>query len=349
MLVVSACGGDGGPSQADPVNGVATSRDTAASGGGDAVSVGGLTLVLPPTDRLAPAERARVRLLVDRVLDEVITTGPRPTVLEPATADALGDVVEVSVRRTGTVCVLGSDGRAALEAALALYPSRAGCLLPYAGGNEARPIGVDVDLAEIGRALGSVARAAAGEGTVVVLDGADGMLDRRWASGVRAGASLEGARSAQHTVTSAVELIALLDDQADSIAAGLVPGSPEALEGPERGLPERGPVGGAIDLDDVPLALALPPVSVLVLDASADAAELVDIALGRGLMVVAPRSLLVGRSDHPGVVMSWRVRWDVPLVLMLRQVIDGERRSATAPGSPLDLLVTEAGPAAPAS
>ncbi len=343
-LVASACGGDDVPSQITPRNGAATAQDAAGAGPGDAGAMGGLTLVLPTTDRLAPAERARVRLLVDRVLDEVITTGPRPTVLEPASTDALRDVIELSVRRTDTVCVLGRDVQAALEAALALYPSRAGCLLPHAGGSDARLVGVDVDLAEIGRALGVTARAAADDATVVVLDGGDGMLDRRWASGVRAGASDGAAVSAQHTVTSAAELLALLDAQQDSVAAGVVPGSPEALEGPG-----RGPVGGVMGLDDVPAALALPPVRVVVLDASVDAAALVDILLGRDLLVIAPRSLLVERSDDPGVVMGWRVRWDVPLALMLRQAIDGERPGGSGPaaGSPLDLLAIEAGPAAP--
>lgn len=340
-LIVSACVGDAGTSQAGPGPGAANAREAAGAESRDVGTLSELTLVLPATDRLAPAERARVRLLVDRVLDEVFTAGQRPRLLEPANSDALHDVVEMAVRRTNTVCVLGRDGQAALAAALALYPSRAGCVLPLASGSGARLLAGDVDLEEIGRALGALARAAADDGAVVVLDGGDGMLDRRWAVGVLTGASDAGAIGAQHVVRSAAELIALLDDQAASIAAGIVPGSPEARQGPDRGLG-----AGLTDLDDLPVALMLPPVRVVVLDASTDAATLVDIILDRDVRLLAPRSLLVDHANHPGVVMNWRVRWDVPLGLLLRRVIDGDRPGISDQASSLDLLVTEAGPAA---
>jgi hypothetical protein len=62
--------------------------------------------------------------------------------------------------------------------------------------------------------------------------------------------------------------------------------------------------------------------------------------------LLAPRSLLVDHANHPGVVMNWRVRWDVPLGLLLRRVIDGDRPGISDQASSLDLLVTEAGPAA---
>jgi len=340
-LIVSACAGDAATAPAgsggDPVN----ARGTTGDGSGEAASVGDLTLVLPPTDRLAPAERERVRLLVSRVLDEVVIAGPRPAVLEPASADALLGVVETAVRRSDVVCVLGRDGQAALAAALALYPSRSGCLLPLTGG-DGRPSGTEVDLDEIGRALGAAARAAAGDGTVVALDGGDGMLDARWARGVRAGAADEVTVSAQHIVRSAFELIGLLDEQAAILAAGIVPGSPEALD-----LWDRGSGAGGVDLDDRPIALTLPPVRVVVLDASTEAAGLVDIALDGDLKVIAPRSLLVDRADHPGVVLSWRVRWDVPLARLLGRVIGGEPLTGMESGSALDLLVIERGPAAP--
>jgi len=299
-------------------------------------------IVLPSADRLAPAERDRIRMLVDRALDEVMVTGPRPTVLEPATADAIHDVVESAVRRADTVCVLGRDAQAAITAALALYPSRTGC-----------PLGADVDLESVGRALGAAARAVAGAGTVVVLDGGDGMLDRRWAAGVLTGAATGGATGgatgvstvAQHAVSTAAELLQLLDAQADAIAAGIVPGSDSATGGSD-----RRDDGGSVEFperDDVPVALMLPPVQVVVLDASAEAALLADELLGRGLRLIAPRSLLVDVPDAAGVVLRWRVRWDVVLASVLRQILAGEQPTGGAAIPIADVLVLDAGPAAP--
>jgi hypothetical protein len=341
-LVASGCTSGAGPSQDDFGIDLANSRAASGDGAGDTSEAGDVTLVLPPMDRSAAAERARLRLLVDRVLDEAVTSGPRPVLLEPASADALDDVMEMVVRRSGTVCVLGRDGQDALAAALALYPSRTGCALPLAGtGGDGRPFGADVDLEEIGRALGTSARAVAGDGTVVILDAGDGMLDRRWTRGVGAGASDDATSTAQHVVTSAAELIALLDAQAASLAGGVTPGGREALAGPG-----RVPVAAADDPDDLPIALVLPPVRVVVLDASIDSAALVGTVLDRGLLVLAPRSLLSDRSDPPGVVMRWRIRWDVPLALLVDRVSGGERPAADDGVTALDLLVMEPGPAA---
>jgi hypothetical protein len=278
-------------------------------------------------------------MLIDRALDEVIVTGVRPTLLEPATSDALAGAVESAVRRADTVCVLGGGGRAALDAALALYPSRTGCMLPFDGGGGLGVLSADVDLERIGRELGSVARAVAGEGTVLVLDGRDGMLDRRWVSGV-----IAGAPGANHVVLSADALVQLLDDQAASIADGVVPGSMRA-----RG--RSGVADGSVDLDDVPAALALPPVEVVVLDGSAEAEAVVDALLSRQIRVIAPRSLLVDHPDDVGVVLRWRVRWDVPLVALLRRVLDGEVAPGTQDDGPswelADVLAIDPGPAAP--
>jgi hypothetical protein len=314
-----------------------TGSAEASVSGGPAGS-GTLVLVLPPADRLAPPERVRVRMLVDRALDEVIVTGARPVLLEPATTDALSGAVETAVRRSATVCVIGGDGRAALDAALALYPSRTGCMLPLAG-DAGRLLGADVDLEAVGRELGAVARAVAGEGTVLVLDGRDGMLDRRWAAGV-----LTAAPGAQHVVTSAAELLQLLDDQAASVAAGVVPGSAEARAGS----------GGDVefpDREDVPLALVLPPVEVVVLDGSVEAMAVVAGLLEREVRVIGPRSLLLEHPDDASVVLRWRVRWDVPLVALLRRALSGDAASGVPDGAPgwtmADVLALEPGPAAP--
>jgi hypothetical protein len=102
--------------------------------------------------------------------------------------------------------------------------------------------------------------------------------------------------------------------------------------------------------DDLPAAWLFPPVGVVVLDASRESALLVDAVLDRGIRVVAPRSLLAGRTevagDAAGVVIRWRVRWDVPLAALLRRAVDGE--GSTVPG-PLAAdgatIVLEPGPA----
>jgi hypothetical protein len=284
-------------------------------------------------------------MLVDRALDEVIVAGPRPALLEPLTSDALSGAIESAVRRTDTVCVLGGDARVMLEAALALYPSRRGCVLPLTGGDDGLVLAADVDLEQVGRELGAAARAVAGDGGVLVLDGRDGMLDRRWATGV-----LAGSLTANHVVTSATELLQLLDDQAAAMAAGIIPGSIEALGGPDQGAAAEFP-----DRDDVPIALVLPPVEVVVLDASAEAELALAELLERGVRVIAPRSLLVDSADHPAVVLRWRVRWDLPLAALLRRVLEGSAGNGAVTGaqdsapawSTDEVLVLEAGPAAP--
>jgi hypothetical protein len=315
-LLTAACGGTDaalppGPAAADLPSPDAAIRSVT------------LEIVLPPADRLAPAERARVRMLVDRAIDEVVLTGPRPALLEPATGDALLGAVELAVRRSDTVCVFGRDARSALDAALTLYPARMGCTLAN-GGDGSSVITVDVDVERIGRELGLAARAAAGEGAVLVLAAGDGMLDARWSIGVAAGAA-----GARHVVTSAVDLLQILDDQAASIAAGLVPGSTAVLDD--------------LDREDVPIALALAPVEVVVLDASVDASLVVAELLDRAVLVIAPRSILVDHPDDPSVVLRWRIRWDVPLAGLLRRVLD--RDAPAVDGGDVDLLAVESGPA----
>jgi hypothetical protein len=262
-------------------------------------------------------------MLVDRAIEEVVLTGSRPALLEPATGDALAGAVELAVRRSDTVCVLGRDARPALDAALTLYPARMGCTLAN-GGDGSSVIAADVDVERIGRQLGVAARAAAGEGTVLVLAAGDGMLDARWTAGVVAGAS-----GARHVVTSADDLLRILDDQEASIAAGVMPGSTAVLDD--------------LDREDLPIALALPPVEVVVLDASIDASLVVAGLLERAVLVVAPRSILTDHSADPSVVLRWRVRWDVPLTALLRRVLD--RDAPAVDGGDVDLLAVEPGPA----
>jgi len=343
-VVLAACG-DG--STAGPAPAPATS---AVDAGG---STGGLAIVLPPADGLADAERARVRLLVDRALDTSALGASGVLVIEPADAEALVDTVELAVRRVGargTVCVLGADLGARLAPTLALYPATRGCLVPiHTPAEDAvravlgpdgslRPLLVaDVDLDRLGRELGAAARAAAGDGTVLVLDGGDVMLDRRWRSGVEAGALVPpGASGAVVVLTTATEVLALIDEQAALIASGVIPGGPEALRGAQAPsgveLPER---------EDLPVALTLPPVTVVVLDAGPQAALLAAPLAERGMLVVGPRSLLPADGSDAGVVARWRVRWDVSLTALLRAVGTGPQ-VATATE---DVIVLEPGPA----
>lgn len=293
-----------------------------------------------------------MRLLVERSLDTVLDSvlgAPfgRATVLEPASTSALHDTVELAVRRAGpggTVCVLGSAGERALAAALALYPATRGCLLPSAPGGSGvtgpDTLAGDVDLEAIGRELGVAARAAAGTGTVLVVSAADAMLDRRWRAGVNAGAvDLERAPTALFTVATAERALALIDEQAELIAEGIVPGTSAPLLDPDVELPGD----PFIDGEQVS-ARTLPPITVVVLDASVEAELLLGALAERGVLVIAPRSLLLaaGEADDT-VVLRWRVRWDVALVRLLRPTLAG------ADGRPadgaLDLLAVEPGPA----
>ena len=268
------------------------------AGGTSPATPAEIVIVLPPADGHAEEERARVRMLVDRAAAEALPSGPAPVLLEPVSSDALDATVEAAVRRvgaSGTVCLIGADGANVVAPVLGLYPAARVCLLP-AGRDVVTigtvpPLSADVDLDRLGRELGVAARAAAGQGTVMVPTGRDGMLDRRWLVGVVAGAP-----GPLHTVTSADAALAFLDAQAADPLGGVVP-----------------------DDDGLPFAPALPPVIVVVLDASSASAELVGPLIDRGLLVVGPRSLLVGVPDE-AVVLRWRVRWDVPFTALLRRV-----------------------------
>lgn len=334
-LVAAACGADAPdpatPSPAPEAPSSHASRE--------------LVIVLPPAAGLAEAERARVRLLVERVLETELVPAARQAVvlLEPADAASRVDAIERAVRRVGdrgSVCVLGADAREALAPVLARYPAARACLLPGPSVEDDGLVSADVDLERLGRELGAAARSAAGAGAVVVLDGGDATLDRRWRSGVIATAVAPVGTSAlpgaTHTVRTADELLALLDDQAALVAQGVEPGSREAIalaEGTELGI---------ADLDDLPPALVLPLVGAVVLDASPQAALLVPALAERGVRVLAPRSLLLD-ADAPedAVVVRWRVRWDLPLAGLVRRLVVGD--GAAAVGE--DVLVLEPGPA----
>ncbi len=311
-----------------------------------------LIIVLPPADGLADAERARIRLLVERAIETALpapSSGtPAPELLEPVDRDVLVDTVERAVRRVGAggaVCVLGADVWEHVAPVFALYPATRPCVLPHperdAERDDAPALRADVDLEQLGRELGIAARAAAHDGTVVVLDGADVMLDRRFRTGLEVGAvgtvGPAATPGALHVVRTAQDLLTLLDEQAALIEQGIVPGSPQALEGDEGMAPVELPFR-----DDLPTARTLPPIAVVVLDASAESALLVVPLAERGVRVVAPRSLLLAaEASSDAVVLAWRVRWDVPLGELLRRITTGE------PGSPggHDLVVLEPGPA----
>jgi hypothetical protein len=299
-----------------------------------------LVIVLPPAAGLAPAEHARVRLLVERVLEAELSPAVRQavTVVEPADAGSHLDAIERAVRRVGdrgSVCVLGADLRDQLAPLLALYPAARVCLLPTSALDDDPLTTADVDLDVLGRTLGSAARAAARGGTVVVLTGGDAMLDRRWRTGVleTAGSAVgtSALPGAVHTIRTAEELVALLDEQAALIAQGIEPGSPEALD----------LEGTGLGVDELPPSLALPPVGAVVLDASPEAALLVAVLAERGVRVLAPRSLLLAaEAPEDAVVLRWRVRWDVPLGALVRRLVNGD----AGPPATEDVLVLEPGP-----
>jgi hypothetical protein len=313
------------------------------SGSASTASPTSVVIVLPPADGLADDERQRVRLLVERAAEESRLGEPVPVLLTPASADALVWTVESAVRRVGTsgvVCLVGAESAATVAPIMALYPATRFCLLPSgdASGDAVddtvsrvvrspRSLTADVDVGRLGRELGVAARAAAGEGTtVLVVAGGDAMLDGRWAAGVVAGAT-----GSVHTVATAEEALALIDDQAASLAAGVVPGSAQARAGDP-----SAPVIELPDRQSLPLALTLPTVAVVVLDASPEAALLVGPLIARGLLLVGPRSLLTtlpdGLSDD-GVVLRWRVRWDVPLAELLRRTGMATEPADTVPGT----------------
>jgi hypothetical protein len=320
-----------------------------------------LVVVLPPAEQLADAERARIRLLVERAFETGLAPGTSsPQLLEPIGTDALVDTVERAVRRAGAggaVCVLGADLWDRVAPVFALYPATRSCVLPYPEPAEDRADGrdverdgqpprpptlhADVDLDRLGRELGAAARAAAATRTVVVLDGGDVLLDRRWRAALeRSATGADGTavqRGVLHVVRTAQDLLTLLDEQAALIEQGIQPGSPGAFVGDEDAPLVEVPFG-----DGLPTARSLPPIGVVVLDASAEAALLVAPLAERGVLVVAPRSLLIA-SEAPSdaVVLAWRVRWDMPLVALLRRITSGD---AGTPGGE-DVLVLEPGPA----
>jgi hypothetical protein len=335
-LVVAACDG------ADVAPPAAVGPGPAA--GTPPVTTGAFIVVLPPADGLAEPERARVRMLVDRAFESAVPGAPAPTVLEPATQSAYADSVELAVRRAGadgTVCVLGAGAVTVLAPVLARYPAARVCALPAAAAAAADWPGVllDVDLEQLGRALGLAARAAAGDGGVIVLSGSDAMLDLRWRAGVTAGALVTAgtptALGGVHVAATAADVLVILDEQARLIAAGIAPGSAGAVAGldVDGGLPP--------ELSGIPVARVLPPVAVVVLDASSESALLIGPLAERGVRVVAPRSLLLAAGEpEDTVVLRWRVRWDIPLALLLRQL--GGSGGATAGDDP---IVLEPGPA----
>jgi hypothetical protein len=340
-VAASACAGGTPPVSVPP-----PAQETLSVAGPQA-----LVIVLPPAVGLADAERTRVRLLVERALENALPAGTAaPELLEPADADALVDTVERAIRRVGaggTVCVLGARVWERVAPVFALYPATRLCLVPGAGLDLEAQRGpgmtfvIDIDLERLGRELGLSARAAAGERTVVVVDGGDPFLDRRWRAGLEDGArgavGMTVTSGPLHVVRTAQDLLTLLDEQAALVAQGLVPGSPEALAGDAGGPPLALPFR-----DDLPLARSLPQVGVVVLDASSESAALVGALAERGIAVVAPRSLLVAaEAPDAGVVLRWRVRWDVPLTALVQRIAEGGSGSVEGDG----VFVLEPGPA----
>jgi hypothetical protein len=311
-----------------------------------------LLIVLPPGDGLSGSERARVRMLVERAFETALPAGaagaPSLQILEPADRDSLVDTVERAVRRAGaggTVCVLGGGSWSSVAPVFALYPATRACLLPSGGsdpdGGQAGMLLADVDLERLGRELGSAARAAAGARAVIVLDGGDAMLDRRWRAAVESGAVAAGGTTGPsgivYAVRSAAELLTLLDEQTALLAEGIVPGSVDALAGDDG---QRS--ADLLFRDDSRTGRTLPPVGVVVLDGSVEAALLVAPLAEQGVLVIGPRSLLIGEDvNERTVVLRWRIRWDLPLVALIRHLATGD----PLPANGEELLVLEPGAA----
>ena len=338
VLLVAACSSEG---PAAPPASPPPTPDAAVPAVGE-----GLVVVLPPAALLAAEERDHVRRAVERAFAAVLPDDVDPetvVMLEPADASALVDTVERAVRRVGpggTVCVIGSGARERIAPVLALYPAARACLLPAPTLEDDVHLSADVDVEWLGRALGTAARTAARGGTVLVIDAGDPLLDRRWRSGISAAVLEVGEDRTPgrvHVVRSAEEALRLLDDQAALVAAGLVPGSPEAIAT----IDDAGAASElAGELRDP--AAGLPPVAVVVLDASPEAALLVPALAERALPVVGPRSLLSAEASREDtVVLRWRVRWHVPLSSLLDVVVHGGR----TPFGDDEVLVLEPGPA----
>jgi hypothetical protein len=251
---------------------------------------GELVLVLPALDRLDPLEHARVRAGVTRALDEVLG-GARPyRVVAAPTSASLADVVEQAARGADIVCVLGPDARPALEATLLLYPQTVGCGLP-APADGPTYSGVDLDLEDLGRMLGRAARAAAGRREVLVLSGGDALHGVSWLAGVS-----EGAAGGPLRIVGSVDALR------------------EELE-------RAGTASGPRDELDIGATAVRSDVGVVVLDASPGAAELALELLERGVLLITPRPFVADAPDLSALVLRWRVRWDVPLVGLLRRAV----------------------------
>jgi hypothetical protein len=356
---------------------------------------GGLVVVLPAVDQLDAEERARVRLLVERAVSSALPSSVRPELIEPATAATVGAVVEAAARRVDAVCVLGASGVAALVAVRELYPALHGCVLPMlqepldAAATEAGstaafsaavpgiptssvvPVdggaaldGIALDLRAVGATLGRSAREVAGPGIVVVLDGGDPLLDRRWALGVTEGAeeSTDGAPAPVRVVRSVDEVLALVastsngspsDEPSGGDAGSGRPGLP-ATPGTARAPGIRRDVGDGAserDRDGDPSGPALLPVGAVVLDASPGTDALASLLLDAGVPVVVPRSLVGERQDDAAIILRWRIRWDVALVPLLRRAAAAVGAEATTtngsalPDAPQELLALDEGPA----
>lgn len=341
LVVLSGCTDDAGDAgtaaPGAPVDATATDA-----------SSGEVVLVLPPADALAPPAREDLRALVERAVVERGGDAAGWALLEPATGASLADTIEIAVRRTGgdgTVCMVGTRGRVGLGPALARYPAARGCVVPGpapTGVPDGRVAVGDADLTLLGRELGLAARAAAGEGAVLLLDGGDALLDVRWRRGVEEGV-LGAAGATGPTlgiVATAAQALALLDEQAALLAEGVVPGGPAASVPGEdgAGLPEA---RDGLPLGDVlPSARSLLPVTVVVLDAGVESPALATALAERGVRVVAPTVLLdAGLVAREDVVLHWSVRWDAVLLAAL----DG---GGTVTPSSDDPFVLVAGPAA---
>jgi hypothetical protein len=220
----------------------------------------------------------------------------------------------------------GAAAQASLDTVLGLYPALRACGIgPDRGTGVLRS---DVDLETIGQRLGRAARLAAGPGTILVLAGQDAMLDERWRRGVTLGAN----GGPVVVVGRAEDVVPALE----ALAEGRFPAVP-SLRGP------------GLDPDDPdaapPLPSELPPVGAVVLDASPGARAVALALLDREVPLVAPRSLIADVSAAASIVVRWRIMWDVPLALLLRELGAGAPLAQLDGWGADDTLVLEDGPA----
>ena len=104
-----------------------------------------------------------------------------------------------------------------------------------------------------------------------------------------------------------------LDELAEEDPTDTGPGAPAGTPTPER------------------VARTLPPVAVVVLDGSADAAALVATLADRDIAVVAPDALLAEVAQGPDVVLAYAVRWELPLTVLVDRAA-----GCDAPAPPVD-------------